>query len=249
MIAGLKKIYRIFKKKNKFFWSVNWIKTYYFNYKKFPYSIAKKLPVFFYGKVKFSSIKGEFIIDAPIKRAMIGFGQTFEFPTTSKGTSEVLLDGKMVFKGNVQIGKDVSLLISKGAYFEMGHFSCLGSSVLVVCKNKIVLGKYVRVGFQVQFIDTTIHQLIDLNTKKNLPLNAPIYLSDYNWIGNRTTIMKNTKTPVNCIVASNSLINKDYTQFGENILIGGMPAKLIRENIVRDWEGEHENLEKSLIVN
>lgn len=61
--------------------------------------------------------------------------------------------------------------------------------------------------------------------------------------------MKNTKTPINCIVASNSLINKDYTQFGENILIGGMPAKLIKENIVRDWEGEHENLEKYLIVN
>ena len=249
MIAILRKIYRSFKKKNKFFWSVNWIKTYYFNYKKFPYSIAKKLPVFFYGKIKLSSIKGDFIIDAPIKRAMIGFGQSFEFPTTSKGTSEILLDGKMVFKGNVQIGKDVSLLIDKGAYFEMGHFSCLGSSVLVVCKNRIVLGEYVRVGFQVQFIDTTIHQLIDLNTNKNLPLNAPIYLSDYNWIGNRTTIMKNTKTPINCIVASNSLINKDYTQFGENILIGGMPAKLIKENIVRDWEGEHENLEKYLIVN
>ena len=162
MIGFLRKIYRKFKKKNKFFWSVNWIKTYYFNYKKFPFVVAKKLPVYFYGKVKFSNINGDIIIDAPIKKAMIGFGQTFEFPTTSKGTSEISINGTLVFKGNVQIGKDVCLLIDKGAYFEMGHFSCLGSSVLVICKNRIVLGSNVRVGFQVQFIDTSIHQLIDL---------------------------------------------------------------------------------------
>lgn len=249
MIDILKKRYRNFKKKNKFFWSVNWIKTYYFNYKMFPYSIAKKLPIFIYGKIKLSNITGNIVIDAPIKRAMIGIGQTFEFPTTSKGTSELFLKGTIVFNGNIQIGKDVSLLIDKDAYFEMGHFSCLGSSVLLICKNKVVLGSNVRVGFQTQFIDTTIHQLIDLNTNEKLPLKGSIYLNDNNWVGNRTTIMKNTKTPVNCIMASNSLINKDFTSYGENILIGGMPAKVLKENIVRDWEGEKENLEKNLIIN
>jgi len=248
MINSFRKTYRNFRRKLKFFWSVNWIKTYYFNYKKFPYSTAKKLPVFFFGRVKLSSIIGEVIIDAPISRAMIGFGQTFEFPSKSKGISELSLNGTIVFKGNVQIGKDVSILIDKEAYFEMGHFSCLGSSGLVVCKNKIVLKEYVRVGFQVQFIDTTIHQLIDMSTNKKMPLSAPIFLDSYNWIGNRTTIMKNTKTPINCIVASNSLINKDYSNFGENILIGGIPAKLIKENIVRDWEGEKSNMEENLII-
>jgi acetyltransferase-like isoleucine patch superfamily enzyme len=241
-------LYRNLRKKNKFFWSVNWIKTYYFNYKKFPFSIAKKLPVFFYGKVKFSSIKGEFLIDAPVKRAMIGFGQSFEFPTTYKRTSEININGKVVFKGNVQFGKDVSILIDEKAYFEMGHLSCIGSSGLVVCKNKIVLGDYVRVGYQVQFIDTTIHQLIDLSTNKKMPFIASIFLNDYNWVGNRTTIMKSTQTPINCIVASNSLLNKDYSKFGKNILIGGIPAKLLKENISRDWKGEQERLEKNMIL-
>ncbi|PHS62520.1 MAG: transferase [Flavobacterium sp.] len=244
----LRKKYRKFRKKNKFFWSVNWIKTYYFNYKKFPYSIAKKLPIFFYGRVKFSSIKGEIVIDAPIKRAMIGFGQSFEFPTTSKGTSEINVNGKVVFKGNVQFGKDVSILIAENAYFEMGHLSCIGSSGLIVCKNKIVLGDFVRVGYQVQLIDTTIHQLIDLTTNKKMLFIAPIFLNNYNWIGNRTTIMKSTKTPLNCIVASNSLLNKDYTNFGKDVLIGGIPARLLKENISRDWEGEQERLESNMIV-
>lgn len=248
MIDSLKIIYRKKRKQWRFFRSVNWVKTYYFNYKKFPYSIAKKLPVYFYGKVKFSSIKGEFRIEAPIKKAMIGFGQSFEFPTTSKGTSEIALNGTMVCKGNVQIGKDVCLSISEGAHFEMGHFACLGSSVLVFCKHKIVLGEYVRVGFQTQFFDSTIHQLIDLKTNEKTAFSGPIHLSDKTWVGNRSTIMKNTKTPINCIIASNSLCNKDYTAYGENILIGGLPAKLIREQITRDWEGEQEGLEKNLTV-
>jgi len=249
MIDYLKFIYRRLRSKFRFFISVNWIKTYYFNYKKFPFSIARKLPVFFYGKIKFSSLRGKVIIDAPIKKAMIGYGQSFEFPTTSKGVAEMSLNGIIVFKGNVQIGKDVCLQIADGAYFEMGHFSCLGSGTLVICREKIVLGYYARVGYQTQFIDTTIHQLIDNVTEKKAPMTRPIFLGDENWVGNKTTIMKGTITSNNCIIASNSLLNKDYSELGNNILIGGIPAKLLKENISRDWEGEKNRLNKYLVIN
>ena len=84
MIQFLKNSYRYFKKKNTFFWSVNWLKTYYFNFKMFPYAIARKLPVYFYGKVKLSSLKGTITIEAPIKKAMIGFGQRYELVSQSK---------------------------------------------------------------------------------------------------------------------------------------------------------------------
>ena len=73
-------------------------------------------------------------------------------------------------------------------------------------------------------------------------------LNYYNFVSNRVTIMQKTITPKNCTIASNTLCNKDYTTFGENILIGGIPAKLLKENISRDWEGERENLERNLII-
>ncbi|WP_242649285.1 acyltransferase [Aequorivita soesokkakensis] len=248
MIEFTKKIYRKIKGKYHYYRAVNWIKTYYFNYKKFPNSIAKKLPVFIYGKLKLSSIEGEFIIDAPISKGMIGFGKSFEFPTTSKGVSELSLNGTFICKGNVQIGKDVCIQIAKNAYFEMGHFSCLGSDIKVICKEKIVIKNFVRIGYQTQLIDTTIHQMIDTKGNTKLPMTAPIVLNSNTWIGNRTTIMKGTVTPEQCIVASNSLCNKDYTAYGNNILIGGMPAKLLKEGIVRDWKGEQAMLEKSVVI-
>lgn len=248
MIESLKKVYRKFRDKYRFYSSVNWVKTYYFNYKKLPHSIARKLPVLIYGNLKLSSIKGEFIIEGPISKGMIGFGKSFEFPTTSKGVSELSLNGTFICRGNVQIGKDVCIQIGKNAIFEMGHFSCLGSDIKVICKEKIIIKDFVRIGYQTQLIDTTIHQMINISEDKNLPMAAPIVLNNYNWIGNRTTIMKGTITPEQCIIASNSLCNKDYTSLGKNILIGGIPAKLLRENVARDWEGEQAMLERSVNV-
>ncbi|SRX74793.1 acyltransferase [Aequorivita antarctica] len=248
MIEFLKKIYRSLREKFRFYKSVNWIKTYYFNYKMFPKAVARKLPVFFYGPVKFSSLKGDFKIEAPIKRAMVGFGQPYELITKYKGTSELFLSGTFVVKGHVQFGKDYFVYVYDNAYCEFGHMASLASNGKVICKNKIVLGTYARIGSESQLIDTNFHQMVNTKTGEKYPINGSIKLGDYNFISNRVSIMQKTVTPDNCSIASNTLCNKDYSKFGENVLIGGIPAKLLRENISRDWDGELANLTKYLIV-
>lgn len=230
------------------YYSINWTKTLYFNFKKFPFKTAKKLPVFFYGKVKFQSIKGEMIIDGPIRRGMIGFGQPYEIISRSRGNSEFFLEGKMVFKGHVQFGKDYFIYIAEKGYCEMGHMASLGNSGKLICYNRIVFGKYARIGFESQVMDSNFHQMIDTLTGEKYPMTLPIILGNYNYFGNRISVMQKTNTPNFCTVASNSICNNDYTLLGENILIGGIPAKLLKTNISRDWEGEDENLEKWLIV-
>jgi acetyltransferase-like isoleucine patch superfamily enzyme len=248
MIHSLRKIYRRYKKKWRFFKSVNWIKTIYFNYKKFPYSIAKKLPVVFYGRVRFNSIKGNVILEAPIKKAMIGFGQRYEAITKAKGTAELFLEGTFVFKGHVQFGIDYFIHIAENAYCEFGHMSSIASSGKIICKDKIVLGTYSRIGSESQLIDTNFHQMIDTLTGEKFKMTSPINVGNFNFISNRVSIMQKTVTPNNCTIASNTLCNKDYRSLGENILIGGIPAKLLKENISRDWKGEKEKLEDVLIV-
>jgi acetyltransferase-like isoleucine patch superfamily enzyme len=248
MIDFSRNKYRWLKRKIKFIYSVNWVKTYYFNYKKFPYSIARNLPVFFYGKVKFSSIKGSIIIDAPIKKAMIGFGQPYELISRAKSKGQLVLDGRLVFKGHVQLGINYFVLVANEAYCELGHLASLASNGKIICKEKIILGDYARIGSESQLIDTNFHQMINTTTLDKYPITAPIEIGDYNFVSNRVTIMRKTKTPNYCTIASNSLCNKDYSGFGENILIGGIPAKLLKENISRDWVGEQEQLEDNLIV-
>ncbi|SFZ92699.1 Acetyltransferase (isoleucine patch superfamily) [Flaviramulus basaltis] len=243
MIKFLKKKYRWIK----FQLSVNWIKTLYFNFKMFPFQIAAKLPVYFYGSVKFTSLNGNIIIEAPIKRSMVGFGQQFELATRSKRTAEINLNGDLKIKGHVHIGKDYMIYIGVNAFCEFGHMVCLGSDVKLFCTNKIVLNNWARIGYQSQVLDTNFHNMFNIVTKERYPLSSPITIGSYNSIANRNTIMQNTKTPDYCVVASNSLLNKDYTLLGNNILLAGVPARLVRENFSRDWEGEKVSIEKFLI--
>lgn len=247
-MSSLRGAYRRMKKRWKIIRSVNWIKTWRFNYKMFPYSIARKLPVFFYGSVKFSCLSGKITIDAPIKKGMIGFGQAYEKGTRQRGISEINLQGELVFKGYAQFGKDYLVYIHEGGYCEFGHMASLASDGKVICYESIILGTYARIGSQGQLIDTNFHQMIDTNTGEKLPKTGSIRLGDYNFVSNRVTLMQKTHTPNNCTIASNTLCNKDYTPLGENILIGGIPAKLLRENISRDWKGEQDQIEKSLKI-
>lgn len=235
-------------KKLQFYFSVNWIKTIYFNFKKFPFTIAKKLPVYFYGKVYFKNIEGKILIEAPIKKGMIGFGQQYETKTRANGTAEIAIVGTVKFKGHVQFGKDYFLYVAKDSYLEMGNMSSLGSNGKIICYNKIILGEFARIGFESQLMDSAFHQMIDTSTGHQKELNSSILIGSYNYIGNRVSIMPKTITPDYCTISSSSFCNKDYSHLGQNILIGGVPAQLLKENISRDWVTEIPNLERFLIL-
>ncbi|OUL63532.1 transferase [Flavobacterium sp. AJR] len=222
---------------------VNWVKTIYFNFKKFPFKTAKKLPVFFYGKVSFQSIKGEIIIQSPIKKGMIGFGKRFEKFSRSKGIAEICLEGKLIFKGYAMFGQDYLIYIAEYACLEVGNFSGMGSDCKIACSQYIKLGNNVRISYESQILDSNFHQMIDTQSGERIPLASPIIIGNNNFIGNRTTIMPKTITPDFCTISSNSLSNRDYTLLGTNILIGGVPAKLIKTNISRDWDSEKDNLD------
>ncbi len=239
---------RFLFKQLKFYYSVNWIKTLYFNFKKFPFQIAKRLPVFFYGPVKFSSLSGQILINAPIKKAMIGFGQPYEMNTIHKGIAEINLSGTVTFKGHMQFGKDYFLYIKKGAFCEFGHMASLASSGKIICAERINLGNYARLGSECQIIDTNFHTMLDTESGEVFKMTDPIQIGNYNFISNRVSIMKGTVTPDYCTIASNSLCTKDYSSLGENKLIGGIPCKLLKNNISRDWKGEMENMDKWLII-
>lgn len=251
MIKILKTIYFFFKLqylKLKFFFSVNWIKTLYFNFEMLPFDTAKKLPIYFYGSVKFTSLKGSVEISAPIKRGMVGFGQAYEMTTRSNRMAEVVLKGHIIFRGHAQFGKDCFLLVAKDAVLDLGKMSGMASRGKLICTQQITFKTYARIGSECQVVDTDFHQMINTLTGERYKMSQPITIGAYNYVGRWSSLLKGTTTPDYCTVASNTLCNKDYTILGENILIGGTPAKLLKENISRDWEGEREMMENNLIL-
>ncbi len=229
---------RFLKKKFQYVFSINWIKTFYFNFKMLPLSSAKHLPFLFYGSVSFEGLNGNVFINAPVKFGMVGFGQDYEVFKTSTNSSQLTLNGDLVINGHIQFGKDYMVFIHKTGTLEMGHLSSLGTKGKIICYKRISFGENARIGFESQLIDTNFHKMIDLDGNYLGPLEGEIKIGNYNWISNRVSIMKNSQTPDYCTVTSNSLLNKDYNSFGTCVLIGGIPAKLIKNRVKRDWESQ-----------
>ena len=223
------------------FLRIRWIRTLYFNFRMFEFQTAVKLPVLFYGKVKFNSLKGKIIFNAPITRGMVKFGYNLEIIKKAIGVSELKIDGTLLVNGSFVIGIDAIVIIEKRGILEIGEHSHLGSRTRTVVTKKVSLGRYFRLSQESQILDSSFHFMIDSETNEVKRFNGEIIMNDYCWVGNRTTIMKNTITPRYTTIASNSLLNKDYTkEIPEKSIIGGIPAKLIRKNISRVYDAEKE---------
>lgn len=244
MNSILKKIY----KKGYNFFQINWIKTIYVNFKVLPLKDAKKLPIIIFGNCKITNLSGKVKFLAPIKFGMLGLGQRYEIFKKEAGSAEINIQGLVIIKSSAQFGYDYKLFVGKNAEFRIGNMASMASGAKVICTRKIILGDFCRMGSECQIIDTNFHDLKNPLTNEIAVRNGEIHLGSYNFISNRVSIMGKTKTGNYVTIASNSLLNKDYTFYGENILIGGIPAKKIKDNITRDWETEKKALESYLTI-
>jgi acetyltransferase-like isoleucine patch superfamily enzyme len=123
----------------------------------------------------------------------------------------------------------------------------MASNAKLIAVESVILGDFARFGSESQIMDTNFHQMIDTTTGERYKVTQPVVIGSYNYIGNRVSVMPGSQTPNYCTVASNSLCNKDFSKLEENILLAGMPVKLIRNMISRDWK-ENEALEDYLTI-
>lgn len=227
------------------FRAINWFKTYYFNFTKLPFKKARKLPFYFYGPVKFTNISGNISITSTLERGMVRIGYNYEKDTVRRSAVELNISGNLIFKGRAQIGKDNFLYIGNKGNCVLGDMVGISSRSHLVVEHSVTLGNWVRVSAECQIYDTDFHRMIDTANKVEHPLVGSISIGNNNFIGYRCSIKKGTQTPDFCTVAPMSLTNKDFTTHGQNILIGGVPSKFLKENISRDWENEYIRMEQT----
>ena len=74
------------------------------------------------------------------------------------------------------------------------------------------------------------HKIYSIDDDKRI--NTPSYgidIADNVWLARNVTIMKDVKISRNSVVAYGSLVTKKFEQ--ENVLLAGIPAKIVKENI------------------
>ena len=222
---------------------INWLQTIYFNFRMLPIREAINFPVFIYGWWSFKYLDGKIIIKSPIKKGMITFGMNKEnYMNSVKGSLNLLLGSKIIFDGVADISQGCSIVMGVNAILCLGSDVYFGSSVKIICYKNITIGEGSQITWESQVTDFNSHFIENLNKGQISNIMKPVLIGSFCWVGNRTSIMPGTNIPDRIIVASNSVLNKDYVEIGikSYSLIAGTPASLVREGCKRIFSIEDE---------
>ena len=118
------------------------------------------------------------------------------------------------------------ITVAPGAELSLGS-GFLNNNSKISCFEKITIGENVKISEDVLIRDSDNHTIIREGFKKTLP----IAIVNHVWIGARAVILKGVTIGDGAVVAAGAVVTKDVPA---NTLVGGVPAKVIKENIA--WE-------------
>ena len=153
------------------------------------------------------------------------------FGRSNRHMSVLRLRGKLVLGNDIVMQQGVVLSVTRNAILRIGNNSVFNERVTIHSKTGITINDNCRFGWNVQIFDTGFHYMV--NKGKLAYRNAPVVIENNVWVGNGVSIMKGTNLPAYSIVASNSLVNKNFKEMGEHCMIGGVPAKFITNGVER----------------
>lgn len=128
------------------------------------------------------------------------------------------------------IGGDTQTVISvdPGAELTIDDYTGI-SNCAIICKLRITIGKFVKIGGGVKIYDSDFHHL-DSKERKNpetdVPRKMAVHIGDHCFIGAHSIILKGVEIGENSIIGSGSVVAKSIPP---NEIWGGNPAKFIRK--------------------
>ncbi|TRX57404.1 hypothetical protein [Thalassomonas sp. M1454] len=148
-----------------------------------------------------------------------------------RGNDKVIIIGDSAhFINNLNIvstgGDFVEFIVGK-------NFSCGGLSVQMQDGNeKCLIGDDCMFSWGIKLRTSDGHSVIDLETNQAINLPKDVVISDRVWVGEDVSFLKGAGAGRDCIVASNSVVTKRLSK--SNCVLGGIPAKVVKENVKWD---------------
>ena len=142
--------------------------------------------------------------------------------------NRVLLDFNAILDGTTIHIED------NGCTVEIGESTYIGPSHLACTEDgrAITIGKQCMLSSNIQIRTGDSHSILDssgirINPAKN------VIIGDHCWIAEGAKIMKGVHLQNDIIVASGSIVTKS---FQPNLLLGGNPARVLKENV--NWDAQ-----------
>ena len=166
---------------------------------------------------------------------------------------------------------ELHVAVSSGVYIELHSSTVYQRKIKVIksnaetCTNRLVIGENfsstnfviidfcagtgnVEIGSNCLFAEGVLwtgdwHTVYDADTGAVLNNNQDIRIGNHVWVAVNVLIFKGTVISDDTVVAARSLVNKQFNQ--SNVVIAGVPAKIVKENINWDACAPHKFAEKN----
>lgn len=192
-----------------------------------PWRQAIHIPILILPCVKVKSLpRGSIVFKEPIRRGMFIMGVKGSLGQSNyQSIISIKNGGQLIVGHNVVMPRGTRLIINRGTMKIGANFACNGDNYFH-CTTKIDIGENNMFGTQIILNTSDGHHIYENGKQK--PMEGDIVLGNHVWIASHCIIGKNTRVADDCIVAQHSLLSKAYDKTG--CLIGGMPAKILKEN-------------------
>ena len=171
-----------------------------------------------------------------------------------KGNDNEIIVKDTTFFKNVVFhieGNHNRIVIEKGVHFntagsmwmeddyceiKIGEKTLIEDASLAVTEphSKVIIGSDCLFAYDIDIRTGDSHSVIDVTTNKRINYAKSISIGNHVWIASHVSILKGANLPSNSIVATRALVTKPFSQ--ENVLIGGSPATVLKQNI--NWKSE-----------
>lgn len=135
-------------------------------------------------------------------------------------------DAHLEVSGEFKIYSGSRLYINEGATLKLGS-GYINSNLNLSCFQQITIGHDVAISEGVTIRDSDDHSMLPARQ----PRTQPIVIGNKVWIGMNATILKGVHIGDGAVIAAGAVVTKDVPA---NCLAGGVPAKVIKEDI--QWE-------------
>jgi acetyltransferase-like isoleucine patch superfamily enzyme len=138
------------------------------------------------------------------------------------------------FKENIKIQREVyfkrnSIVGCANTHSKIfiGEKTTIGFGSIIISSLSISIGKNCMIAPYVHIVDSNHGYDSNQNFAEQNNINKAVIIGDNCWLGSGVKVLSGVKIGDNCIVAAGAVV-KD--SFGDNSIVGGVPAKLLRMN-------------------
>lgn len=136
------------------------------------------------------------------------------------------IKGELMLKESWSIGRGCRIYVASEGLMEVGKGGYVNSFTNFMIGDKLIIGDDCIISWNCQFLNEDTHT-IEYEEKKLK--NRAIIIGNNVWIGNNVKVYAGSVIPDNCVVASDSVVKSEYNQ--TNLLIGGVPSKILKEDV------------------